>query len=355
MRELLLGAVAAYVLLGLIFFAWAWLVQALRDDPDPGPLRFSVPEFSLNYIGVWVIWPVIILLQFFHWARPRELDEENRPAPPSKDDGKPTAPKGSRGMATTPLRMTGEVEIAGRRFQAQALGRPISSGATIEVMGRGVGGLRVREAENVAADSTAPNDERMATSSVLLVISGPAGSGKTTLCENLLAARPSLQRVVTATSRAPREGESDGVDYHFLSTEDFCRRISHGDFYEWAEVHGKGRYYGSLKSEIDGKLASGSDLLLNIDVQGAATFRRQRAQLPGLLVTVFIRPLSLEQLRQRLAERDQDSPAEIERRLETARREIERAPEFDHIIDSGTKEEDLAAVLAIYEAARDNH
>ena len=110
---------------------------------------------------------------------------------------------------------------------------------------------------------------------LLILISAPSGGGKTTLCHHLLAARPDLTRAVTCTTRPPRPGEKDGVDYHFLDPVEFERRVQAGDFIEHAMVFG--RSYGTLRSELLDKLRAGRDLLLNVDVQGAATIR-ERAQ-----------------------------------------------------------------------------
>ena len=184
---------------------------------------------------------------------------------------------------------------------------------------------------------------------LLLVIAGPAGSGKTTLCDQLLAEFPAVHRVVTTTSRAPRPGEVNGVDYHFLSPEQFKQRIDSGAFYEWAFVHG--RYYGSERQAVLGPLAAGHDLLLNIDVQGAASYRRAAEEDPYLaarLHTVFIEPVSLDQIRERLLGRGSDNSGEIELRLETARQELLHAPHFDEVIVSGTREADYARFRSIY-------
>ncbi|WP_269539380.1 guanylate kinase [Cerasicoccus fimbriatus] len=189
-------------------------------------------------------------------------------------------------------------------------------------------------------------------SGLMLVVSGPAGSGKTTVCDRMLAHYDTLGRVITSTSRDPREGEQHGVDYYFFPPEQFREMIDNGEFYEHAQVHG--RYYGSLKREIDAKLAAGVDLLLNVDVQGAATYRqasRENEALRGRVVTVFIQ-ISPEQVRERLEYRQSDDEAEIERRIQTANKELEEAPLYDHVIISGTREEDFARLAAIYEAER---
>ncbi|MBK1858162.1 guanylate kinase [Cerasicoccus arenae] len=191
-------------------------------------------------------------------------------------------------------------------------------------------------------------------SGLMLVVSGPAGSGKTTVCDRMLATYDSLGRVITSTSRDPRPGEVDGVDYYFFPPETFRQMIANGEFYEHAEVHGQGRYYGSLKREIDAKISAGIDLLLNVDVQGAATYRlaaQNSDALRGRVVTVFIQ-ITPEQVRERLATRQSDDEAEIERRIQTAVKELTEAPHYDHVIASGTKEEDFARLQAIYEAEK---
>lgn len=207
----------------------------------------------------------------------------------------------------------------------------------------------------VAQNTTAPTaKDGAAQGGLLLLISGPAGSGKTTLCERMLGHYPQTRRVVTSTSRDPRAGEQHGIDYYFFAPDAFCQRIEAGAFYEWAQVHG--RYYGTLKEEIDGKLARGFDLLINVDVQGAETFRSVAAEpdcpLHGRLVTVFVRPSNLDELRTRLHGRGTDDHAEIERRMETARKELEHAMRYDHVIESRDKASDFSALCAIYEAER---
>src|SRR5688500_20089751 len=126
---------------------------------------------------------------------------------------------------------------------------------------------------------------------LLLVISAPSGGGKTTLCEALLQSDPNTLRAVTCTTRSPREGEKDGVDYYFLDAGDFLRRVQAGNFLEHATVHGNS--YGTSKSEVLNKLRQGKDVLLNIDVQGAATIRAKAEaddDIRNALVTILLAP-----------------------------------------------------------------
>jgi guanylate kinase len=188
---------------------------------------------------------------------------------------------------------------------------------------------------------------------LLFVISGPAGSGKTTLCDALLAAAPRARRVVTCTSRPPRPGERDGVDYHFLAPAQFETALAAGEFFEHARVHD--RLYGSRKRDVLALLDLNHDILFNIDVQGAATIRATCAadkNLAHRLVTLFLYPPPLDQLRQRLRTRAQDADAEIERRLHNAAVETARWTEFDYCLPSGTRADDLARLLALYISER---
>ncbi|MHC4932556.1 MAG: guanylate kinase [Planctomycetota bacterium] len=175
----------------------------------------------------------------------------------------------------------------------------------------------------------------------LVVVSGPSGVGKTTVCEELLK-RPGVERVVTATTRSARGQESHGVDYLFLHEEEFDQWIGEGRFLEWAEVHGS--RYGSPRAQAEIILAKGHHALLNIDVQGAAQIRA--AGLPCL--RVFLLPPSTEELERRLRGRHTDSDDEIARRLETARREMARQDEFDLRVindDSGRAADEIARVI----------
>ncbi len=191
------------------------------------------------------------------------------------------------------------------------------------------------------------------TSPLLVVISAPSGGGKTTLCHQLLAARPSMTRAVTCTTRPPRQGERDGVDYYFLDAAAFLKRLQAGNFLEHATVYGHS--YGTLKSEVLGKLRQGKDVLLNVDVQGAATIRERAHEDPELkraLVSVFLTTPSLAMLEERLRKRGTDAPAVIQKRLSVARQEIAQWKHFDYLLISATISEDLRRMLAIIEAEK---
>jgi guanylate kinase len=188
---------------------------------------------------------------------------------------------------------------------------------------------------------------------LLIVLSAPSGGGKTTLAKKLLAANPTLTRAVTCTTRAPRKGEKDGVDYYFLDATSFLKRVQAGNFLEHATVFGNS--YGTLKSEILGKLRQGRDVLLVVDVQGAATIR-ERAQDDGelkqTLVQVFLTPPSLEILEARLKRRGTDSPAVIQKRLGVARQEIAQWKNFDYLIISTSIKEDLRRMQSVLESEK---
>jgi guanylate kinase len=189
--------------------------------------------------------------------------------------------------------------------------------------------------------------------SVLMIVSGPAGSGKTTVCDRLREEFPKLHRVVTATTRAPRPGEQDGVDYHFLSREAFAAKVANGEFFEYATVHGNA--YGTLREYIYAGLAQGMDLLLNIDVQGAHSFRQTAevdSVLKGRLCSVFIMPPSLEEIQQRMRDRGHDSEEVIQKRINTARSEMEMYSEYDYVIVSSTRDADYDRMRAVYLAEK---
>jgi guanylate kinase len=197
---------------------------------------------------------------------------------------------------------------------------------------------------------TAPKD---APAPVLLILAGPAGSGKSTLCDRLVAEDASFSRVITTTTRAPRNGEIDGVHYHFFTPEQFDQKIAAGEFLEWAWVHGQ-RRYGTLKSSVLEPLARGQNLVMSVDVQGVESFRRAARENPLLarhMTTIFI-VVDHDRLEARMRARAQDDEAEIAGRMKTAERELREAHKFDFLIESRTRDEDFAALRAIVEKAR---
>lgn len=186
---------------------------------------------------------------------------------------------------------------------------------------------------------------------MLVVISAPSGTGKTTLCEQTLAARPNMARAITCTTREPRPGEKDGSDYYFLDAGDFLKRVQAGNFLEHATVYGNS--YGTLKSEVLGKLRGGKDVLLNVDVQGAAAIRahaEEDHELKRALVTVFLTPPSMEVLEARLKRRGQDPAPVIAKRLSVAKQEIAQWKNFDYLIISSSIAEDVRRLQAVLDA-----
>ncbi len=186
---------------------------------------------------------------------------------------------------------------------------------------------------------------------VLIVIAGPAGSGKSTLCDRLVEERPEFSRVVTTTTRLPRDGEINGVHYHFFPPAEFRARIVAGEFLEWAQVHGdhEDRLYGTLRSSVLDPLAAGQNLVMSIDVQGVESLRRVAAtddRLRRALTTVFI-IVDHERLVARMRGRAKDHEDEIARRIATAEAELRAAEKFDFRIESHTRDEDFAALLTI--------
>ena len=183
---------------------------------------------------------------------------------------------------------------------------------------------------------------------VLLVLAGPAGSGKSTLCDRLVAAHMGFTRVVTSTTRSPRQGETHGVHYHFFTPAEFDAKVAEGAFLEWAWVHGD-RRYGTLAASVLGPLLLGKDLVMSVDVQGVESLRRIAGKDPFLaraLTTVFI-VVDHARLLARMRARGKDDEAEIARRMATAEAELRESAKFDFVIESRTRDEDFAALRAI--------
>lgn len=191
----------------------------------------------------------------------------------------------------------------------------------------------------------------MTTTGRLVVLSGPSGSGKTTLVERVLAlcAAP-LALSVSATTRPARPGEREGVHYYFLSPEEFERRRAAGEFLECCQVFGTGHWYGTLRSEVEQRLADGQWVILEIDVAG---MRQIRQQFPGAL-TIFVRPRSWEELERRLRQRGTEAEAAIQRRLDVARREWETAALYDHEIINDNVDEAARELCRLIQSGEEN-
>ena len=180
----------------------------------------------------------------------------------------------------------------------------------------------------------------------LFVLSAPSGAGKSTIVRAVLAQDPRLRFSVSCTTRAPRPGETDGVDYHFLSREVFEAGIKNARFLEWANVYG--HYYGTDRKHVEAWLAQGFDVLLEIDVQGARKIKA--TDLPH--TTLFILPPTLDVLEERLRRRGTDTEEVIRRRLQAAFAEIREAPWYDYLVVNDVLEEAIADVSAIIRASR---
>jgi guanylate kinase len=175
----------------------------------------------------------------------------------------------------------------------------------------------------------------------VFVITGPSGVGKGTLIRGLLERVPELELSVSATTRKPRPGEQDGVDYHFLTPEEFERHVAEGDFLEHASY--SGNRYGTLRSELQNRLDAGVPVVLEIEVQGARQVRAAMLE----AIAVFIAPPSLEALRVRLIGRGTDDPEQVQRRLQTAERELEAQAEFAHVVVNDRLEEATEELVRI--------
>lgn len=181
---------------------------------------------------------------------------------------------------------------------------------------------------------------------ILLIISGPSGVGKGTVCRYILTKRESLKLSVSTTTRAPRFGEVEGREYNFTSVSLFKNMIDKGDFLEWAIVHGD--YYGTPLQTVDEALRRGEELILEIDVQGAAQVRKKAIN----AVSLFLAPPSLEALEERIMGRGTEKPDRIQRRLETARSEMEYYHLYDYLVINETVEEAATLINSIIDAEK---
>lgn len=181
---------------------------------------------------------------------------------------------------------------------------------------------------------------------ILLVLSAPSGGGKSAALRRLLSSDRSVHYSISYTSRAPRPGEIDGRDYHFVSLPEFRRMAEADDFYEYAEVHGN--MYGTSAKVVQEALDAREDIALDIDVQGGMTIKKRD---PGA-VLVFLMPPSMEVLEQRLRGRGSDAEEHIQLRLANARREIEHWPQYDYVVVNENLEEAVREIASILQAER---
>lgn len=180
----------------------------------------------------------------------------------------------------------------------------------------------------------------------VVIFSAPSGSGKTTIVHRLLECYPQFEFSISATSRAPRGAERDGVDYYFLSQEAFAAAVAEGRFVEWEEVY-KGTCYGTLRSEVERIWQKGHVIVFDVDVLGGINLKRIFGQ---DACSVFIMPPSVEELRRRLEGRGTDSPEAIDRRVAKAEFELTKAPEFDHTVVNDRLDDAVEETCAILDA-----
>lgn len=184
-----------------------------------------------------------------------------------------------------------------------------------------------------------------------LVISGPSGAGKSTVCKRLMEIEEDLHFSVSCTTRSPRKGEENGVDYHFLSRDEFDEKVSRGEFLEFAEVHGE--MYGTLREEVEKYVRARRNVLLDIDVQGARQVRSRiiNSMLGYYTEYVFVGPPSFEELEKRLRGRGTDSEEVIQRRLKNAVKELEAWNEYTYLVINGEVEDAVNQLRAILQAS----
>lgn len=178
-------------------------------------------------------------------------------------------------------------------------------------------------------------------SGILFVVSGPAGSGKGTVVKELTNTHDDVKLSVSATTRAPREGEENGKEYFFITKDEFQARIANGEMLEYNHFTGNGNYYGTPKKEVEMALNEGNDIILEIDVNGAMNVKK----LFPNSVTIMLTPPSGEELKRRLTHRNTEDPAEIQKRLDTAKKEMEYLPSYDYSVINETDKSGECAEL----------
>ncbi|MBN2364552.1 MAG: guanylate kinase [Calditrichaeota bacterium] len=185
--------------------------------------------------------------------------------------------------------------------------------------------------------------KRKTTQSQLVVLSSPSGGGKTTIARALVGRKDEYQISISATTRAPRQHEQDGVDYYFMSEGEFAEKVEKGEFLEYEQVHGN--FYGTLKSEVNRLLAHGYTVIFDIDVYGALSIKKRYPR----AILIFIRPPSLYELKRRLSKRKTENPATIQKRLERLPEEYEKARYFDYDITNDKLKSTIEQIIKIIE------
>lgn len=182
---------------------------------------------------------------------------------------------------------------------------------------------------------------------LLIVLSGPSGVGKGTICDQLLQnAGNQIKYSISMTTRPPRAGETDGVDYHFVSREKFCKMIEEDELLEWAEVYGN--FYGTPEATVDAFLAGGKDVLLEIDIQGALQVKEKRPE--G--VFIFLLPPSLKELQSRIKKRGTESEIDLDKRIRAAREEIRTALAYDYVLVNQDVDHSVEMIQSIVNAEK---
>lgn len=188
--------------------------------------------------------------------------------------------------------------------------------------------------------------ESSAMPGLLIVVSAPSGAGKTTICREVLKIVPELRFSISCTTREPRKGEENGRDYHFISPDEFTKRISKGDFIEWAENHG--HLYGTLKKDVDALVAAGHDVLFDVDTRGAKNLKSEYNN----AVFVFILPPSIDILKERLRKRGSEEDAVMKARFERAFKEVGEVEWYDYAIFNDIIDESVDVLRSIYKAEK---